>query len=324
MSTKYQVFISSTYTDLIEERKKVLDVLLSADCIPAGMEAFVAQDIEQFEVIKKVIDLCDYYLLIIGKRYGSVNSMTGKSYTEMEYEYAIEKGIPVLAFLIDDSVELPSDKIEHDVVSIEKLKLFKINASKNRLVSIWKTPDELIGQVAISIMKAKIEIKRTGWQRGTSYDEASLRRQIMDLQIENTSLNNELNNARKTIELFTTNTDIAFEDCTIELEYLHAIKNYTIKLNKTLQEIFSVISTEMIDVSVLESSIDNALKISFLSEGYNFHLTDKQLVKRLLNQFKMLGLLQSRWSDSQSKLFWGTTKKGQMVRNEMILIRKPL
>ena len=63
---KYQVYISSTYTDLIEERKKILEVLLMADCIPAGMEAFVATDNEQFEVIKKVIDLCDYYVLIIG------------------------------------------------------------------------------------------------------------------------------------------------------------------------------------------------------------------------------------------------------------------
>lgn len=85
---KFQVFISSTYIDLIEERRKVLDVLLMADCIPAGMEAFVATDNEQFEVIKKVIDLCDYYVLIIGQRYGSINESTGISYTEMEYEYA--------------------------------------------------------------------------------------------------------------------------------------------------------------------------------------------------------------------------------------------
>lgn len=51
---KYQVFISSTYADLAEERKKILDVLLMADCIPAGMEAFVAADTEQFEVIKRL------------------------------------------------------------------------------------------------------------------------------------------------------------------------------------------------------------------------------------------------------------------------------
>ena len=48
------MFISSTYADRIEVRKKVLDILLMADCIPAGMEAFVATDAEQFEVIKKV------------------------------------------------------------------------------------------------------------------------------------------------------------------------------------------------------------------------------------------------------------------------------
>lgn len=52
---KYQVFISSTFSDLINERRKILDVLLMADCIPAGMEAFVATDVEQFAVIKKLL-----------------------------------------------------------------------------------------------------------------------------------------------------------------------------------------------------------------------------------------------------------------------------
>ena len=109
---KYQVFVSSTYNDLIEERRKVIDVLLMADCIPAGMEAFFATDNEQFEVIKKVIDLCDYYVLILGMRYGTVSPTTGTSYTEMEYEYAKEKGIPVLVFAIDESIEVEESKHE--------------------------------------------------------------------------------------------------------------------------------------------------------------------------------------------------------------------
>ena len=130
---KYQVFISSTYADLVEERKKILDVLFMADCIPAGMEAFVAVDTEQFEVIKKVIDLCDYYVLIIGKRYGSIHPDTGKSYTEMEYDYAIEKGIPVLVFAIDDNMKLTPDKIEIDEDKIKKLENFRTKALTNRL-----------------------------------------------------------------------------------------------------------------------------------------------------------------------------------------------
>lgn len=60
MEKKYQVFISSTYKALMEERKKIQRILLMANCIPAGMEAFVATNDEQFNVIKQVIDLCDY------------------------------------------------------------------------------------------------------------------------------------------------------------------------------------------------------------------------------------------------------------------------
>ncbi len=54
---------------------------MEMDCIPAGMELFPAIDEGQWEFIKKVIDDCDYYLLIIGGRYGSV-AEDGLSYTE--------------------------------------------------------------------------------------------------------------------------------------------------------------------------------------------------------------------------------------------------
>ena len=148
MEKKYQVFISSTYEDLKEERKKVQEILLMADCIPAGMEAFVATNNEQFNVIKKVIDLCDYYVLIIGGRYGSVNKSTGLSYTEMEYDYAVSKEIPVLVFSIDDSVELPEKKSEKDDDKRQKLKDFKSKAMNNRLANIWRNSADLAGQVA--------------------------------------------------------------------------------------------------------------------------------------------------------------------------------
>jgi len=37
---RYQVFISSTFEDLQEERQEVMRALLELDCIPAGMELF--------------------------------------------------------------------------------------------------------------------------------------------------------------------------------------------------------------------------------------------------------------------------------------------
>ena len=214
---KYQVFISSTYSDLVEERKKVLDILLMADCIPAGMEAFVATDVEQFEVIKKVIDLCDYYILIIGQRYGSINQDTGISYTEMEYDYAIKNKIPVLVFVLDEQIVLPDDKKENEPDKVERLKAFRAKALTNRLCSIWKNTDELVGKVAVSIMTAKETIERPGWQRGTDFDEASLRRTIMKLQEENENLKVKLNDAIETEDTGyeTVRTDIYINQGTV-------------------------------------------------------------------------------------------------------------
>ena len=71
MDKRYQVFVSSTYADLKEERRAVIQTVVELDCIPAGMELFPAADEEQLAFIKRVIDDCDYYLLIIGGRYGS-------------------------------------------------------------------------------------------------------------------------------------------------------------------------------------------------------------------------------------------------------------
>lgn len=117
-----------------------------ADCIPAGMEAFVATDVEQFEVIKKVIDLCDYYILIIGQRYGSINPDTGISYTEMEYDYAIKNKIPVLVFVLDEQIVLPDDKKENEPDKVERLKAFRATQTVARRITVRQTVRRLIAQ----------------------------------------------------------------------------------------------------------------------------------------------------------------------------------
>ena len=98
MDKRYQTFVSSTYRDLREERQRVIEALLELDCIPAGMELFPAADDDQWTLIKRVIDDCDYYLVIIAGRYGETGA-DGVSYTEKEYDYAISTEKPVIAFL---------------------------------------------------------------------------------------------------------------------------------------------------------------------------------------------------------------------------------
>jgi Domain of unknown function (DUF4062) len=74
---KLQVFVSSTFTDLIHERQAAVEAILTAGHIPAGMELFTAGDESQMEVIKQWIDESDAYLLILGGRYGKREDLVG-------------------------------------------------------------------------------------------------------------------------------------------------------------------------------------------------------------------------------------------------------
>jgi uncharacterized small protein (DUF1192 family) len=102
MRKKLQVFVSSTFTDLQSERQAAVQAILKAGHIPAGMELFTASDRSQWEIIKRWIDESDVYMLILGGRYGSVDAKTGVSYTEMEYDYAVEQKKPLFSVVIED------------------------------------------------------------------------------------------------------------------------------------------------------------------------------------------------------------------------------
>lgn len=56
-----------------------------------------------------MIDQCDFYFLIIGGRYGSVDESVDKSYTEKEYDYAKSKGLKVLV-LVKKNDSITEDK----------------------------------------------------------------------------------------------------------------------------------------------------------------------------------------------------------------------
>jgi Domain of unknown function (DUF4062) len=84
---RYQVFVSSTYDDLRAERQQATQAISEAGFFPSEMELFPASDDAQWELIKRVIEESDYYVVIVAGHYGSL-SPNGLSYTEMEYDYA--------------------------------------------------------------------------------------------------------------------------------------------------------------------------------------------------------------------------------------------
>jgi hypothetical protein len=102
MRKRFQVFISSTFEDLREERQAAVEAILKAGHIPAGMELFTAGDQSQMDVIRKWIDESDVFMLILGGRYGSIEPASGKSYTELEYEYALSRNVPLFSVVLTD------------------------------------------------------------------------------------------------------------------------------------------------------------------------------------------------------------------------------
>ena len=102
MKRRLQIFISSTYIDLIPERQAAVAAILKSGHIPAGMELFTAGDRSQMDTIKQWIDESDVYMLILGGRYGSVEPTSGISYTELEYDYAVQQSKPLFAVVITD------------------------------------------------------------------------------------------------------------------------------------------------------------------------------------------------------------------------------
>ena len=130
-----------------------MHVLLELDCIPSGMELFPVADEDQWSLIKGVIDDCDYYLVIIAGRYGSVGP-DGVSYTEKEYRYAVENNKPVVAFLHSDPDSIAGKHLEQKDEGKAKLQAFR-TLVQQKMCKNWSTPHELGSVVARSLAQLR-------------------------------------------------------------------------------------------------------------------------------------------------------------------------
>lgn len=194
---RYQVFVSSTYADLKDERANVSQAIMEMNCFPAGMELFPASSIEQFDFIKTVIDESDYYVLIIGGRYGSLTE-EGISFTEKEFDYAIEKNIEICAFIHSEPESIASGKTDENSELRAKLEKFKTKVSSGRLVKYWTEPTELPGKVVVSLNAAIRRKPSTGWVRGDHQVSPEAINQLFELKSENRILKDRLTNLQTT------------------------------------------------------------------------------------------------------------------------------
>jgi hypothetical protein len=354
MDKRYQVFISSTYADLVEERRYVMQALMEMDCIPAGMELFPAIDEEQWEYIKKIIDECDYYLLIIGGRYGSTTN-DGISYTEKEFDYAIEKGLRVICLIHKNPGQIPFDKSEKTPEMQKKLQEFCEKAKKGRLVKHWEKPEELQSLVISSLTKTIKLYPAIGYVRADLVPNENATAEILKLRNNISELEERLNyaanNAPSGSEIFSQGDDLFNVKFTYLVSYkksawdrnFEAIlgddsKYYTSSIDLSWNAIFSAVSPLMVyeaKESVFEEQINNLLHdkaVVQIKEKEEF--AGKVIFKFKINgndfqtikvQLKALGLITKsikNRSVNDQETYWTLTPYGDNIMTKLIAIKR--
>lgn len=338
---KYQVFVSSTYRDLIEERQEVMQALLEQDCIPVGMELFPAADEDQWSLIKRLIDDCDYYLVIVGGRYGSTNE-EGVSYTQLEYEYAMSIGIPIMGFLHENPGQIIGEKIDKDIILTEKLEKFKALVQK-KLCKYYASPADLGGKVSRSLIRMIKDKPRTGWVKASLLPSDDINDELLKFRKQNEELKDEVNRLNTNAPIGTENLSQGRDSFNIQYSSTEDWSDFGKdemdigSIPTSWDEIFSYVSPLMINekseldiASALNEFIKLKIKqLEIIDNKRGFISLKKAISKphffKIIVQFTALGLIKKsakKRSISDAATYWSLTPYGESTMINLLAIRK--
>jgi hypothetical protein len=316
---RYQIFVSSTFKDLIDERRAVLDAILKLNQFPAGMEIFPAVNDTAWEHIEKVIKDSDYYVLIIGGKYGSIDAESGLSYTEKEYDFAVSNNIPILAFTHSDEDSIPSGKVEKTDEIREKLKKFKQKVGNKHHWNYWKSLDELKGNVISSLSQSFVMNPQKGWVKAGGIEKSELLESYVELQKKHDKLLEE-NQKLSEKSLLVDSSKFSFGDEVFSIdvdEHHNDLDKFSslIPFHISWIELFQYLAEYLISKTT-ESDIRSTLNelIHDKSGLYAGYSDENIVVTSVRNQFLVLELIEivdMTITGGRTVPAWILTKKGR-------------
>lgn len=338
---KYQVFISSTYTDMKDERQAAVEAILTAGHIPAGMELFAAGDESQLEAIKRWILESDIYLLILGSRYGSIEPKSGLSYSEVEYDHAVVSGKPHFALVLtEEAVRKKEIALAVGAAVLgpapqdnpEKLAAFRAKVLNKVSRFVDDTKDVKI-HIPEAIRGLEDRHTITGWIRGDeSVDATPLMSEISRLTARTQELESELHAARASLPVTPPGPPLADLDDQVELTvaYNRQGNRYEKAFKIAWGRLFALISPKL-----AEHPADSTMR-GFMGRevialnGYDgvsrsTALLTEQSHYTVRTQFEALGLISVSYLRTVSNtmgLFWNITDRGAELMREMRVVRK--
>lgn len=146
MSTKKEyipIFVGSTYSDLKEYRRTVMESLHKLKTIVNGMEYFGAKPGSPIEECLNAVRDSKIYIGIFAMRYGSIEDNYGKSFTHLEYLEAQNLKLPSLIYIIDEENQPILTQHIDTGDKAERLKRLKAELKNKFIVSFFTTPEDL-------------------------------------------------------------------------------------------------------------------------------------------------------------------------------------
>jgi len=142
------IFVSSTFIDLQTHRAAVRDVLVRLKAAVNGMEYFGALPESPKEECLRILRSCQFYVGVIGMRYGSIDSETGKSFKHLEYEEAQRLRLPSLIYILDEERHPVLPKNVEFGEAAAKLQDFKATLRTLHVVAQFSSPEDLAMRIA--------------------------------------------------------------------------------------------------------------------------------------------------------------------------------
>jgi rRNA processing protein Krr1/Pno1 len=337
MDKRYQIFVSSTYSDLKEERESVINELTRVGYIAVGMEQFPATDEEQLEYIQKIIDESDYYVVIIRGKYGSLAN-DGISFTEKECDYALETKKPVLAFLVKNPGNLRVDETDYDPEKAQKLIAFKKKLEEKRIVKYWEDGSRLVNDIKDSINDIVRRRPGVGWIRGDQALDPKVYKDLEEARRQNKELQEKLDKFGGEDIVFPSHLSHGVD--LFEIHYTVSKRSkdntiferisgyYKISWDDLFAKLAELIYLENHEYAILRY-IEKLVKETCDIDSKLTVTIEPRKVEQTRFQFEALGLIEAvakseeMMGSSETYIVWTFTDKGRRYISHLRALRRP-
>ncbi len=314
---KPRIFISSTFYDLKHIRSSIENFIDSI-----GYESILSEkgsiafnpDIPLDESCYRELQTCDIFVLIMGGRYGSPNSIEDKSklgnfysryesITKTEYENAVKKNIPVY-ILIEKSVYSEYDTFKYNREN-DSIKYAHVDS-----VNVFNFIEEILNQPRNNpIHQFERHIDIEGWlkqqwaglfqelirKRKTESEIAELSKEVKELSNINTTLKRYLEELVSTTDNIKGNEIIKDEEKRLTKSRIMN-KFFNHEFVKECVEIYKLSPEVVREIISKPSTFDDLAKLYSDKTGY------KDSGKRLIEFWKTSEYIQKSFNDLRSIL----------------------